>query len=582
MLQRLFGFDPVQHKVRTEIYAGITTFLTMAYILAVNPGIFSALEPLGMPTGAVFTATVLASVIGTLAMALYAKKPFALAPGMGINAFFVFTVCLGMGHTWQFALTAVFIEGILFIILSLFKVRELIANAIPAGLKAAIGGGIGLFIAFIGLQNCGIIVSNESTQVALATFNKPSILLALIGLVICGLLVVRNVMGGLLWGILLTALIGIPMGVTHLDKVFSTPPSIAPIFLQFEWSQILSWDMLIVVFTFLFVDMFDTIGTVIAVSLKADMVDREGKVEGVGRMLMADAVATAAGACLGTSTTTTYVESAAGVAVGGRTGLTSFVVAICFALALFLGPLFLAIPAAATGPALVIVGVMMLTNTTSVDWGDYTEAIPAFITMLLMPLSYSISDGIMLGLIMYVLMKVAVGKKGIRQISPTVWVLFVVQFIEIPVTVPQSHRGRIDILHKTVCLGIGKRDSDFGRFSAVGDILSGKRYVNFTVASNRLVHHGNLFIRDERLRATSVQRTGRCTAVQADGHGPDHDVAGRVLGLLNLFGDVLFFRTAPHHGTCQNKDGHAQVSHCLFHLALRLAGHYHVNSGCWM
>ena len=288
MLQRLFGFDPVRHKVRTEIYAGITTFLTMAYILAVNPGIFSALEPLGMPTGAVFTATVLASVIGTLAMALYAKKPFALAPGMGINAFFVFTVCLGMGHTWQFALTAVFIEGILFIILSLFKVRELIANAIPAGLKAAIGGGIGLFIAFIGLQNCGIIVSNESTQVALATFNKPSILLALIGLVICGLLVVRNVMGGLLWGILLTALIGIPMGVTHLDKIVSTPPSIAPIFLQFEWSQILSWDMLIVVFTFLFVDMFDTIGTVIAVSLKADMVDREGKVEGVGRMLMAD------------------------------------------------------------------------------------------------------------------------------------------------------------------------------------------------------------------------------------------------------------------------------------------------------
>ena len=403
MLQRLFGFDPVQHKVRTEIYAGITTFLTMAYILAVNPGIFSALEPLGMPTGAVFTATVLASVLGTLAMALYAKKPFGLAPGMGINAFFVFTVCLGMGHTWQFALTAVFIEGILFIILSLFKVRELIANAIPAGLKAAIGGGIGLFIAFIGLQN-----------------------LALIGLVICGLLVVRNVMGGLLWGILLTALIGIPMGVTHLDKVFSTPPSIAPIFLQFEWSQILSWDMLIVVFTFLFVDMFDTIGTVIAVSLKADMVDREGKVEGVGRMLMADAVATAAGACLGTSTTTTYVESTAGVAVGGRTGLTSFVVAICFALALFLGPLFLAIPAAATGPALVIVGVMMLTNTTSVDWGDYTEAIPAFITMLLMPLSYSISDGIMLGLIMYVLMKVALGMKGIRQISPTVWVLFVV------------------------------------------------------------------------------------------------------------------------------------------------------------
>ena len=426
MLQKLFGLDPAQHKVRTEIYAGITTFLTMAYILAVNPGIFSALEPLGMPTSAVFTATVLASVVGSLAMAIYAKKPFGLAPGMGINAFFVYTVCLSMGYSWQFALTAVFIEGILFILLSLFKVRELIANAIPSGLKAAIGAGIGLFIAFIGLQNCGIIIADESTQVALARFDNPSIILALIGLVICGLLVVRNVRGGLLWGILLTALIGIPMVVTHFDKLFSAPPSIAPIFLKFEWSHIFSWDMLIVVLTFLFVDLFDTIGTVIAVSLKADMVDKDGKVDGVGRMLMADAVATAAGACLGTSTTTTYVESTAGVAVGGRSGLTAFVVAVCFALALFLGPMFLAIPAAATGPALVIVGVMMLANTTSVDWGDYTEAIPAFVTMIMMPLSYSISDGIMLGLIMYVLMKVGSGKKGIRQISPTVWVLFVI------------------------------------------------------------------------------------------------------------------------------------------------------------
>ncbi len=426
MLQKLFGFDPGKHRVRTEIYAGVTTFLTMAYILAVNPGIFSALEPLGMPTSAVFTATVLASVIGTLVMALYAKKPFGLAPGMGINAFFVFTVCLAMGHTWQFALTAVFIEGLLFILLSLFKIRELIANAIPAGLKAAIGCGIGLFIAFIGLQNCGIIIADESTQVALARFNTPSVILALIGLVICGLLVVRNVRGGLLWGILLTAFIGIPLGVTHFDKFFSTPPSLSPIFLQFEWDQIFSWDMLIVVLTFLFVDLFDTIGTLIAVSMKADMVDKDGKVDGVGRMLMADAVATAAGACLGTSTTTTYVESATGVAVGGRSGLTAFVIAICFALSLFLGPMFLSIPAAATGPALVLVGVMMCTNATKVLWDDYTEAIPAFITMLMMPLSYSISDGIMLGLIMYVLMKVSTGIKGLRQISPTVWVLFVV------------------------------------------------------------------------------------------------------------------------------------------------------------
>jgi AGZA family xanthine/uracil permease-like MFS transporter len=426
MLRKLFGFDPTQHKVRTEIYAGVTTFLTMAYILAVNPSIFSALEPLGMPTSAVFTSTALAAIIGTLVMALYAKKPFGLAPGMGINAFFVFTVCLSMGYSWQFALTAVFIEGVLFILLSLLKVRELIANAIPAGMKSAIGGGIGLFIAFIGLQNCGIIVADEGTQVTLANFDNPSILLALIGLVICGLMVVRNVRGGLLWGILLTAFIGIPMGVTHVDQLFSAPPSLAPIFLQFEWQHIFSWDMLIVVMTFLFVDLFDTIGTLIAVSLKAGMVDREGNVNGVGRMLMADAVATTAGACLGSSTTTTYVESAAGVAVGGRTGLTSFVVALCFMFALFLGPLFLAIPAAATGPVLVIVGVMMCTNTMGIDWNDYAEAIPAFVTMLLMPLSYSISDGIMLGIIMFVLMKVGTGMKGIRQIRPAVWVLFVI------------------------------------------------------------------------------------------------------------------------------------------------------------
>lgn len=426
MIQKLFGFDPAQHKVRTEILAGVTTFLTMAYILAVNPGIFSALEPLGMPTDAVYTATVLASVVGSLVMALYARKPFALAPGMGINAFFVFSVCLGMGRTWQFALTAVFIEGIIFILLSFFKIRELIANAIPACLKSAIGGGIGLFIAYIGLQNCGIIIADESTQVALANFDKPSILLALIGLVICGLMVVRNVRGGLLWGILLTSLIGIPMGVTHLDTIFSMPPSLSPVFLQFEWDHVLSWDMLVVVITFLFVDLFDTIGTVIAVSLKTGMVDKDGKIEGVGRMLMADAVATAAGACLGASTTTTYVESVAGVAVGGRTGLTPFVVAVCFALSLFFGPLFLAIPAAATGPALVIVGVMMCANVVAVNWADYSEAIPAFVTMLMMPLSYSISDGIMLGVIMFVLMKAGTGKKGLRQISPTVWVLFVI------------------------------------------------------------------------------------------------------------------------------------------------------------
>ncbi len=392
-LEKLFGFDPAQHKVRTEIYAGITTFLTMAYILAVNPGIFSALEPQGMPTSAVYTATILAAVIGTLMMAFYAKKPFGLAPGMGINAFFVFGVCLGMGHTWQFALTAVFIEGVIFIFLSLFKIRELVANAIPAGIKAAIGAGIGMFVAFIGLQSCGIILANENTLITLANFNTPSVLLSLIGIVICGFLTVRKIPGGLLLGILLTAIIGIPMGVTHFDKLVSMPPSIEPIFMKFEWSEIFSWDMLIVVFTFLFVDFFDTVGTVIGVSMKAKMVDEDGKIHRIGHMLMADAVATTAGACLGTSTTTTYVESIAGVAVGGRTGLTAFVAAVCFLLS-------------------------------GIEWDDYSEAIPAFITMFMMPLSYSISDGLMLGTIMFVLMKISKGKEGLRQITPTVWVLF--------------------------------------------------------------------------------------------------------------------------------------------------------------
>lgn len=426
MLQKLFGFDPTQHKVRTEIIAGITTFLTMAYILAVNPGIFSALEPMGMPTNAVFTATALAAIIGTLIMAIYAKKPLGLAPGMGINAFFVFTVCIGMGNSWQFALTAVFMEGILFIILSLFKVRELIANSIPTSLKAAIGAGIGLFIAFIGLHNCGIVIQNPDTLVSLGNFGDRSTFLAIIGLIICGMLVVRKVKGSLLWGILITAIIGIPMGVTHFNGIASAPPSVAPIFMKMEWHNIFTPEMVVVVLTFLFVDLFDTIGTVVGVSMKAGMVDDEGKVDGVGRMLLADAIATTAGACLGTSTTTTYVESAAGVGVGGRSGLTAFVVAVCFAFALFLSPLFLAIPAAATGPALVIVGVLMFTNITKIYWDDFSEAIPAFITIMMMPLSYSISDGIMLGIIMYVIMNLCLGKDGLKKISPTIWVLFVI------------------------------------------------------------------------------------------------------------------------------------------------------------
>ena len=420
---KAFGFDSSKHNVRTEIIAGLTTFLTMAYILAVNPSIFSALESQGMPTAAVFTATALAALVGTFVMALYAKKPFGLAPGMGLNAFFVFTVCLGMGLSWQFALTAVFLEGLIFILLTVTNIRTLIVDAIPVGMKNAIGVGIGLYIAFIGLRNVGLIVNNESTSVALGDLGSPEVILAIIGFFITSALVVLKVRGSLLIGILVTSLIGIPMGITKFTGVVSAPPSIEPIFCQFEWSQILSWKMLGVVITFLFIDMFDTIGTVVGVSVKSGMVDKDGKVEGIGKMLMADSVATIAGACFGTSTTTTYIESAAGVAEGGRTGLTSFTVAILFVLALFFSPIFLAIPSAATGPVLVIVGVMMMSPVVNIDWEDYSEAIPALITILLMPLAYSISEGILLGIISYVVINLVGGK--VKKLNPTICVLAV-------------------------------------------------------------------------------------------------------------------------------------------------------------
>lgn len=432
MLQKLFGFDPTQHKVRTEIIAGITTFLTMAYILAVNPDIFGVLESRGMPKSAVFTTTALAAIVGTLVMAFYAKRPFGLAPGMGLNAFFVFTICVDMGYSWQFALTAILLEGIIFILLSIFKVRELIVEFIPFSMKAAISSGIGLFIAFIGLRNCGIVVGNEASLVALGNFTNPSTLLAIIGLLITGTLVAAGVKGGLLWGILATTLIGIPMGVTHFNGVVSAPPSIAPIFCKFEWHNIFTWDMLVVVLTFLFVDMFDTIGTVVGVSMKSGMVDENGNVKGIGRVLMADAIATTAGSFFGSSTTTTYIESATGVSVGGRTGLTAFTIAICFALALMFSPIFLAIPSAATGPVLVIVGVMMCSSIINVDWNDYSESIPAFLTMFLMPLCNSISDGIMLGTIAYVFFNAVSGKQRIYKISTTMWVLailFVLRYV---------------------------------------------------------------------------------------------------------------------------------------------------------
>ncbi len=429
-IQKTFGMDPAKHSIRTEIIAGITTFLTMAYILAVNPSIFGALATQGMPTDAVFTATALAAIVGCLVMSIYAKKPFGLAPGMGLNAFFVFTVCLGMGHSWQMALTAIFLEGILFILLTITNVRKLIVDAIPMNLKRAIGAGIGLYIAFIGLKSAGIIVSSDSTSVTLGMLSDSTSLLAIIGLLLTSVLVILKVRGGMLLGILVTTIIGIPMGVTHFNGLLSTPPSISSIFCQFEWSQIFSWDMVAIVFTFLFIDMFDTIGTVVGVSVKSGMVDEKGNVDGINKVLMADAVATVAGAMFGTSTTTTYIESASGVSEGGRTGLTSFTIAVCFAIALLFSPLFLAIPGAATGPVLFIVGVMMAAPVKEIDWEDYSEAIPAFVTMLLMPLAYSISDGIMLGMISYVVINALTGK--FKKVSVTMWilaVLFVLRYI---------------------------------------------------------------------------------------------------------------------------------------------------------
>ena len=423
--------------VRTEILAGITTFLTMAYILAINPSIFSVLAdgPNPMPNDAVFTATAAAAIIGTLVMAFYAKKPFGLAPGMGLNAFFVFTVCLGMGYTWQFALTAILLEGIIFIILTVTNIRQLIVNEIPRSIKYAIGAGIGLYIAFIGLRGSGIIVNDPATDVALGDLSSATSILTIIGFFITGVLIILKVKGGLLIGILATTAIGIPMGVTQYNGIMSNVPSVAPIFCQFEWSHVLSWDMLIVVFTFLFCDLFDTIGTVVGVAVKAKMIDKDGKIDGVNKILMSDAIATTVGACLGTSTTTTYIESAAGIAEGGRSGLTAFVIAVCFILATFLSPLFLSIPAAATGPVLCIVGVIMAAPLRDINWDDFSEAIPAFITALLIPLSYSISDGIMLGAITYVILNAICGifkREYIKRISTTMWVLaimFILRYI---------------------------------------------------------------------------------------------------------------------------------------------------------
>jgi adenine/guanine/hypoxanthine permease len=431
MFERFFRLKENNTNFKTEVLAGITTFMTMAYILVVNPGILSQA---GMDFGAVFTATALSAIITTLLLGLYAKLPFAAAPGMGLNAFFAFTVVKIMGYSWQFALTAVLLEGIIFIFLTVFNIREAIIDCIPLNIKKAISVGIGLFIAFLGFDNAKIVVHPAGgTIVALGNLKDPFTLLAIIGIVITAVLVARKVRGALLIGILATTIIGIPMGITKLPGsiagLVSMPPSLAPTFAHFEWTHVFSFDMVVVLFTLLFMDMFDTIGTLVGVATKANMVDEKGNVPRAKQALMADAIGTTLGAVFGTSAVTAYVESASGVAEGGRTGLTAVSTAVMFIIALFLSPLFLMIPSPATAPALILVGLFMLEPIKEIDLVDFTEAIPAFITLIMMPLTYSIADGIAFGMISYVIIKFSTGKaKEIHIATYIISTLFILKF----------------------------------------------------------------------------------------------------------------------------------------------------------
>ena len=454
-LEKLFHLKENHTDVKTEIMAGITTFMTMAYILAVNPNILSAA---GMDRGAVFTATALSSFIATCLMALLSNYPFVLAPGMGLNAYFAYTVVLGMGYSWQQALVAVFVEGIIFILLSLTNVREAIFNSIPMNLKHAVSVGIGLFIAFIGLQNAKIVVGNDSTLVSIFSFKSSvaegtfssqgiTVLLALIGILVTAVLLAKDVKGSILWGILITWVLGIICQLTHLYVPnadigyysllpdFSngiSVPSMAPTFMKMDFSIVFSLDFVVIMFAFLFVDMFDTLGTLIGVASKADMLDKDGKLPKIKGALLSDAVGTTVGAVCGTSTVTTFVESASGVAEGGRTGLTSIVAGILFALSLLLSPIFLAIPSFATAPALIVVGYLMLTSVTKIDFSDMTEAIPCFIAIIAMPFMYSISEGISMGVISYVVINLITGKAKEKKISVLMYVLailFVLKYI---------------------------------------------------------------------------------------------------------------------------------------------------------
>ena len=448
-LEKLFKLKENKTTVKTEVFAGITIFMTMSYILAVNPNILSVT---GMDAGAVFTATVLASMIGTILMALLANYPFALAPGMGLNAYFAYTVCLQMGYSWKVALAAVFTEGIIFIVLSLTKVRESVFNAIPKNLKIAVSAGIGLFITFIGLLNAKIVVLNESTCVALNSFDGATfstigitVILAIIGLLITGILISKNVKGSILIGIIATWFIGMicqvtglyvpnpELGMYSLFPDFSNwkiIPSISSTFLQFDFTSVRLLDFIVIVFSFLFVDFFDTVGTLTGGAIKGKMLNEKGELPKAKQALLADAVATTAGACLGTSTTTTFVESTAGISEGGRTGLTALVTAGLFGLSLFFSPIFLAIPSFATAPALIIVGFLMFAQVTKIDFSDYTEAIPCFLCIMAMPLFYSIAEGIGWGIISYVILNIATKKrKKVTPIMIFISICFILKYI---------------------------------------------------------------------------------------------------------------------------------------------------------
>ncbi len=420
-LENYFKFEEKGTKLSTEINAGFTTFMTMAYILAVNPLVLSAT---GMDPKAIFTATVISSAVATLLMGLLANLPFALAPGMGLNAFFAYSVVLSMGKSWQFALTAVFIEGIIFILLTFFNVREAIINSIPMALKKAISVGIGLFIAFIGFTNSGIIVQGEGIPVMLGDLFSKEASIAIICLIIIGILLAYRFKGAILIGIIVGTIMGIATGLVELpEKLISSPPSMTSTLFQFEWNNIFSKEMVIVVFTFLMIDMFDTVGTLIGVATKSKMLDENNKLPRAKHALFADAVGTTLGACLGTSTVTTYVESASGVAEGGRTGMTAVTTSVLFLLSLFFAPLFLVIPAAATAPALIIVGSFMMSPVKEIDWEDFTDAIPAFLTIIIMPLAYSISEGIIFGVVSYVIIKLISGRS--KDVHPLAYVIAV-------------------------------------------------------------------------------------------------------------------------------------------------------------